>query len=185
MYFIKRALGGTKLEGSSRDKILLLLRYSIHYSERFFASYCSHVTCRPSHFFGYSIFGEGESIERYTFTPSVGWLAMADTGKESCFFVSFKVTERGNRKSLSSTILRCEVFMWRHWCYINTSTVWRIASFWNSIHAPSWHYFSQTSLRNNSSHECKAITDWLIWKRLSQWPSSLHRGTELTKPLYH
>jgi hypothetical protein len=34
-------------------------------------------------------------------------------------------------------ILRCEVFMWCHWCYINTSTLWRIAPFWNSIHAPS------------------------------------------------
>jgi hypothetical protein len=31
----------------------------------------------------------------------------------------------------------------------------------------------------NTSHECKAITDWLNWKRLSQWPSSLPRGKEL------
>jgi hypothetical protein len=32
-------------------------------------------------------------------------------------------------------ILRCEVFMWHHWCYINTSTVWRIVPFRNSIHS--------------------------------------------------
>jgi hypothetical protein len=39
--------------------------------------------------------------------------------------------------STSPTVLNCEVFMWRHWCYINASTVWRIAPFWNIIHAPS------------------------------------------------
>jgi hypothetical protein len=37
----------------------------------------------------------------------------------------------------------CEVFMWRHWCYFNTSTVWWITPYWNSIHAPSRHYFPQ------------------------------------------
>jgi hypothetical protein len=71
-------------------------------------------------------------------------------------------------------------YSWRHWCYFNTSTVWRIAPYWNSIHAPSRYYFPQMILRN-ANLECKAITDWLIWKRLSQWTSSLHRGTELTK----
>jgi hypothetical protein len=76
-------------------------------------------------------------------------------------------------------ILRCEVFMWRHWCYFNTSTVWWIAPYWNSIHAPSRYYFPQLILRN-ANLECKAITDWLIRKRLSQWPSSLHRAPELT-----
>jgi hypothetical protein len=48
--------------------------------------------------------------------------------------------------AVHQTILRCEVFMWRHWCYINTFTVWRIAPYWNSIHAPSRHYFPQTIL---------------------------------------
>jgi hypothetical protein len=81
-------------------------------------------------------------------------------------------------------ILRCEVFIWRHWCYINTSTVWWIAPYWNSIHAPSRHYFPQTILRNTNL-DCKATTDWLIRMRLSQWPSSLHWVTELTKSLNH
>jgi hypothetical protein len=48
------------------------------------------------------------------------------------------------------------------------------------IHAPNRYYFPQKILRN-TSHESKAITDWLIRKHLSQWPSSLHRGTELTQ----
>jgi hypothetical protein len=40
--------------------------------------------------------------------------------------------------------------------------------------------FPKNILRN-TSRKCKSITDWLIRMRLSQWPSSLHRGTELTK----
>jgi hypothetical protein len=70
--------------------------------------------------------------------------------------------------------------MWRHWCYINSSTVWWMAPYWNSINAPSRHYIPQTILRN-ANLECKAITDWLIRKRLSQWSSSLHRGMKLRK----
>jgi hypothetical protein len=37
----------------------------------------------------------------------------------------------------------------------------------------------------NANLECKAITDWLIRKHLSQWSSSLRWGKELTKPLNH
>jgi hypothetical protein len=81
-------------------------------------------------------------------------------------------------------ILRCEVFMWRHWCYINTSTVWRIAPYCNSIHAPSRHLLSPNDIAN-ANLECKDTTDWLIRKYLSQWPSSLYPGTEVAISQFH